>query len=204
MSTIDPSKTALLLIGYQRDWFDSDGIFNSVIEESTRVSGTLENTEALVNRVLDTGMTIISTPIVFSESYNELENPIGILKMIKEAQAFKTGTQGAEIIDMVSSFGDRILEVPGKIGFDAFSNTQLANVLEERGIKCVVIAGAVTSLCVNATGMHASENYDVVILSDCVSGRTQVEQDFFCNELFPLFSEVLDHNQFIERVGIPV
>lgn len=204
MSMIDPAKTALVLIGFQRDWFDSDGIFNSVIEESCRVSGTLANTEALINGVLETPMTIISTPIVFSESYNELDNPVGILQMIKEAQAFKVGAPGSEIIDMISSFGDRITEVPGKIGFDAFSNTELASILEERGIEKVVIAGAVTSLCVNATGMHASEDYDVVMLSDCVSGRTQVEQDLFCNELFPLFAEVLDHKKFLERVGVPV
>ena len=52
--------------------------------------------------------------------------------------------------------------------------------------------------------MKAAEDYTVVVLSDCVSGRTQVEQDMFCNELFPYFAEVMDHNGFIQKVGVKV
>jgi len=204
MSSYDPAKTAILLVGYQRDWFDSDGVFNSVIEESSRLSGTVANTEVLLNSAVEAGMTVISAPIVFSEFYNELENPVGILKMIKDAEAFKVGTKGAETIDAISKFGEWIVEVPGRIGFNAFSNTDLAQVLNDKCIETVVICGAVTSLCVNATGMKASEDYDVVVLSDCVSGRTQVEHDMFCNELFPYFAEVMDHNSFIQKVSVKV
>ncbi|MDE0960927.1 MAG: cysteine hydrolase [Planctomycetota bacterium] len=204
MSSYDPAKTAILLIGYQRDWFDSDGVFNSVIEESSRLGGTVKNTVALLNAAADTEMTVISAPIAFSEFYNELENPIGILKMIKDAEAFKLGTPGAETIDAIAKFGDWVVEVPGRIGFNAFSNTDLAKVLSEKGIETVVVCGAVTSLCVNATGMKASEDYKVVVLSDCVSGRTQVEQDLFCNELFPYFAEVMDHSSFIQKVSVQV
>jgi nicotinamidase-related amidase len=204
MSSYDPAKTAILLVGYQRDWFDSDGLFNSVIEESSAVSGTVANTEVLLNAAVESGMTIISVPIAFSEYHNELENPIGILKMIKEAEAFKAGTKGAETIDAIAKYGEWIVEVPGKIGFNAFSNTDLAQVLSNKGIETVVVCGAVTSLCVNATAMKAAEDYNVVVLSDCVSGRTQVEQDMFCNELFPYFAEVLDHSSFIQKVGVKV
>lgn len=62
MSSYDPAKTAILLVGYQRDWFDSDGLFNSVIEESSAVSGTVANTEVLLNAAVESGMTIISVP----------------------------------------------------------------------------------------------------------------------------------------------
>jgi nicotinamidase-related amidase len=204
MSSYDPAKTAVLLVGYQRDWFDSDGLFNSVIEESSALSGTVANTVALLDTAVESGMTVISAPIAFSEFYNELENPIGILKMIKEAEAFKAGTKGAETIDAISKFGEWIVDVPGRIGFNAFSNTELAQVLQAKGIETVVVCGAVTSLCVNATGMKASEDYDVVVLSDCVSGRTQVEHDMFCNELFPYFAEVMDHKSFIQNISVKV
>lgn len=203
MSSSDPSRTALIMIGYQKDYFDNQGILNSVIEESTRVTGTLSNTESLLERVKDTDMTIISTPIVFSDSYQELENPVGILKLIKDLEAFKSGTSGAETIDMIRAFGDRIMEIPGKTGFDAFSNTDLPKILKDRGIDRVAIAGAVTSICVNATAMRAfDQGFEVVILSDCTSGRTVVEQEFFCQELFPLFAEVIDHGKFVEGLGL--
>ena len=204
MAVIDPARTALLLIGFQRDYFDSDGKVHGVVEESIRASGTLENTRALIEALKGTSMTIISTPIVFSETYNELENPIGILKSIRDVEAFKEGTTGAETIDMVTSFGERILEIPGKRGFDAFSNTRLSEALAERGIDRVVVVGTVTSICVNATAMRAfDDGLAVTILSDCTSGRTTVEQDFFCSDVFPLFADVMTHEEFLAQVGAP-
>jgi len=38
---MDPSSTALILIGFQNDYFASDGILTSVIENSERATGTL-------------------------------------------------------------------------------------------------------------------------------------------------------------------
>ena len=90
MSRIDPNKTALILIGFQRDYFDPEGILYSVVEESHRVSGTLANTINIIEAYKDSPMLMVNTPIVFSETYNELNNPIGILKTIREVQAFKS------------------------------------------------------------------------------------------------------------------
>ena len=48
---MDPKHTALVLIGYQNDYFAADGVLYSVIEESSRVTGTLANTVDLVERL---------------------------------------------------------------------------------------------------------------------------------------------------------
>ncbi len=197
MESFIPSKTALLLIGFQRDYFDPDGILYSVVEESHRLSGTLEHTIDVLDKIIDSSVTIVNTPIVFSETYHEIENPMGILKAIKDSEAFKIGTTGAETIPQILNYGDRIEVIPGKRGFNAFSNTALEDLLVQKGIERLVIAGCVTSLCVNATALAAKENgFDVTILSDCTSSRTPVEQDMFCKEIFPLFTNVVDHNQF--------
>ena len=204
MSTIDPQKTALILIGFQRDYFDPDGILYSVVEESHRVSGTMAHTLALIEAYQDSEMLMVNTPIVFSDTYTELNNPIGILKTIREVEAFKSGTPGAETIDEISVFGDRILEVPGKQGFNAFSNTDLDRILRDRGIETVLIAGCVTSICVNATALQAFESgYDVTILSDCTSGRTPIEQEFFCENVFPLFARVCTSQDVLDSMSTP-
>lgn len=188
---IDPDTSALVLIGFQRDYFSPDGILHEVVEESQRVSGTLANTLAFIEAYKDTNMLMVNTPIVFSELYEELENPIGILKTIRDVQAFKQGASGAEVIEEITSLGDRILTLPGKKSFNAFSNTQLGETLRERGIKTLIFAGCVTSICVHATALHAFDSgYNVILLSDCTSSRTPIEQDFFCENVFPLFSEV--------------
>ena len=191
MDHIDPTRTALLLIGFQRDYFDPEGVLFSVVEESHRVSGTLKHTRAVIEAFRDTPMLMVNTPITFSETYQELENPIGILKTIREVEAFKAGTFGAETIDEISEYGDRILEIPGKQGFNAFSNTDLEKILREGNVDNLLIAGCVTSICVNATALQAFDSgFDVTILSDCTSSRTPIEQDFFCENVFPLFAEV--------------
>ena len=198
MTEIDPASTALLLIGFQRDYFDPDGILYGVVEEQLRSNDTLANTLRLIDACKDTEMTMVRTPLVFSEDYGELENPIGILKTIREVEAFKSGTRGAETIDAIAAYGDRIDEVRGKLGFNAFAHTDLESMFRERGIGSVVIAGCVTSICINATALHAFEaGFDVTVLSDCTSSRTSVEQEFFCDTVFPLFATVRTTADFV-------
>jgi nicotinamidase-related amidase len=202
MTLVDPGSTALLLIGFQRDYFDPDGILYSVVEESHRVSGTLGHTLRVIEAFKDTPMVMVNTPIVFSETYRELENPIGILKTIRDVEAFKMGTSGAETIDEISGYGDRIIEVQGKVGFNAFSHTHLEELLRSNGVQRVLLAGCVTSICVNATALQAFESgFEVTILSDCTSSRTPIEQDFFCENVFPLFSNVCTSDDLLEQVG---
>lgn len=148
---MDPKQTALVLIGYQNDYFAADGILRGVIEESSRVTGNVANTVDLVECLYATPTLVVSTPIVFTPDYSELVEPVGIIKTIKEMGAFKAGTRGAETIPELRRFGGRIVEVPGKRGLNAFSNTDLDNLFQKRGITNVVLAGVATSICV---GLH--------------------------------------------------
>jgi nicotinamidase-related amidase len=200
---MDPKHTALVLIGYENDYFAADGVLYSVIEESSRVTGTLANTVDLVERLYPTPLLIVATPIGFTADYSELVESVGILKTVKELGAFRAGTKGAEAIPELLRFGERIIEVPGKRGLNAFSNTDLDNLFQQRGISHVVFGGVVTSICVDSTGRSAYDRgYKVSILSDCTSGRTTFEQDFYCENVFPLYAEVIDHVQFLQRLGI--
>jgi nicotinamidase-related amidase len=199
---MDPQRTALVMIGYQNDYFATDGVLSRVIEEAARVTGTLTNTIDLLERLASTPVLIVATPISFTPDYHELTDPVGILKTVKEMGAFQAGTKGAETIPELRRLGERILEVPGKRGLNAFSNTELDHLFQQRGITNVAIAGVVTSICVDSTGRSAFERgYKVSILSDCTSGRTTLEQDFYCENVFPLYAEVLNHKQLIERLG---
>jgi nicotinamidase-related amidase len=200
---MDPYKTALILIGYQNDYFASDGILHQVIEETSRIGGTLKNTIDLLERLKATPVLLVSTPIIFTPDYSELVDPVGILKTIVEVGAFKAGEKGSETIPELFSFGERIVKVPGKRGLNAFSNTDLDDLLKEKGIKDVLLAGVVTSICIDSTGRSAFERgYNVSVLSDCTSGRSIVEQDFYFKEIFPIYANVLDHRELLKSLGI--
>lgn len=194
----DLSKTALLLIGFQNDYFADDGILHAVVEESSRVSGVLDNTLAILkNRGSEFGL-VVSTPIHFTPTYEELTDPVGILKTIKEVGAFKAGSRGSETIAEFQPYAELIREVPGKRGLNAFSNTELESLLRERGIEEIILAGTVTSICIDSTGRHAAElGFKVTVLRDCTSGRTVFEQDFYCDSVFPLYSDVMSSDSLM-------
>ena len=81
--------------------------------------------------------------------------------------------------------------MPGKTGLNAFSNTDVERLLKQKGIERVVIAGVVTSACIDSSARSASEKgFDVVVLSDCTAGRNNFEQEFYCNDIFPRFAHV--------------
>ena len=195
---MNPATTAVILVGYQNDYFARDGILRGVIEDAASVDSVLANTLSFIRGVQDTPLTIISTPIVLTPDYRAMASPVGILNTIKESGAFKAGSPGAETIPELKAFGDRVLYVTGKVGFNAFSNTTLEDVLKQRGIRDVLVAGMVTSLCIDSTGRAAYERgYSVTILSDCTSARTTAEHNFYCHNVFPLYGQASSSSQIL-------
>ena len=196
-----PETTALILVGYQNDYFAQNGILRGVVEDAGRIDSVLACTLDLIRATAGTKLSIIATPIVLESEYRALANSVGILDKIKASGAFKAGTPGADTIPEIQAFGDRVLNVSGKVGFNAFSDTALDRVLRERGIRTVLVAGMVTSLCIDSTGRAAYERgYSVQILSDCTSARTRSEQDFFCQNIFPLYGGVMDSQTAIREL----
>ncbi len=198
---MDPRKTALVLIGYQNDYFAEDGILHGVIESSTE--SVLKNTISVIRALEKTDALIITTPINFTPDYSELIDPVGILQVIKEAGAFKAKTSGAGTIPEILAFGDRIVEIPGKRGLNAFASTNLDKVLKKHGITTIALAGAITSICIDSTGRAAFEKgYKVVQLSDCISSRTSLEESFYCSTVFPLYANVMDSKTFLKGCSL--
>jgi nicotinamidase-related amidase len=191
---------AVILVGYQNDYFAKNGVLRGVVEEPGRVDEVLENSINLIRQLADTKALIISTPIVLESTYRALSNSSGILDKIKESGAFSIGTFGAENIPELEEFGDRITYVSGKVGFNAFSKTDLENTLTENGIKEVWVCGMVTSLCIDSTGRAAYERgYKVSIVEDCSSARTALEHDFYCQNVFPLYGSVIE-SKSLEKI----
>ncbi|MBX2809915.1 MAG: isochorismatase family protein [Cellvibrionaceae bacterium] len=198
---MNANDTALLLIGFQNDYFSPDGVLYSIIEQTGAARKILPNTLSLIEAVADTSVPIISTPISFSHDYCELVDPVGVLNTVKEAGAFRNGSVGAQTVPELTQYEDRIIELSGKRSLNAFSDTQLDEVLKARGIRNLVIAGVVTSVCIDSTGRAGVERgYRTLIISDCTCGRTQFEQDFYCTKVFPLYADILDHKTLVKQL----
>jgi nicotinamidase-related amidase len=135
-----------------------------------------------------------------TQDYSELKNPIGILKVIAEVGAFKANSYGAQGIKEFDKYGERIVQIPGKRGLNAFTHTELANVLNKNGITDIVLAGTVTSICIDSTARSAVElGFNVTVLNDCTSSRTPFEQTFYCEDVFPLYAKVCSHAELVNE-----
>ena len=200
-----PANTALILVGFQNDYFAGDGILRPVLQDGGHVDHVLARTLQLIEAAKDTEMLMVTTPIIFSSDYAEVTQSGGILRAIKDAKAFQAGTVGAETIPELTGYGDRIIEVPGKRGLNAFTQTELERVLADHGTDTVVMAGAVTSICIDSTGRAAYERgKSVVVLEDCTTARTQVEQEFFCTTVFPTYGTVMTADGLLDELGLQV
>jgi nicotinamidase-related amidase len=195
-----PAATAIILIGYQNDYFADDGILQGVLESPDRTRDVLDRTIAMIEALKDQPITMVATPIIFSPDYSEVTQAGGILAAIKEVKAFQEGQPGSAAVDELAVFGDRILEIPGKRGLNAFAQTSLAAALKSKQIEDVVVAGAVTSICIDSTARAAYERgMNVTVLSDCTAARTSAEQEFFCESIFPTYAKVMTSEAMIAQ-----
>ncbi|NQZ70005.1 MAG: cysteine hydrolase [Lentisphaeria bacterium] len=187
----EADKTAIILIGYQNDYFAKDGILHAVVQDDVERNNTLENTLNLLNTLQDTNVCFISTPIHFSPDYHELNTPAGLMAQIKDLGAFSREGPGGATIPELISFGDRVNHITGKTSFNAFNGTGLHDYLKEKGIDTLLFAGVVTSICIDSTARAASEyGYNCVVLRDCISGRSMEENNYYCENIFPLYARV--------------
>ena len=194
--------TALVLIGFQNDSFAQNGALHSQYKGDLVTQRMLARVLHVLCDLKDTGMLIVHAPIVFSPDYREMpKNPVGILARIKEVGAYKNNTVGGETIPELRIINGFIKPIHGKVGFNAFGNTNLSETLEEHRISNVVIMGVVTSICVDSTGRAAADNgYNVYFLRDCHAGRNEEERQFYNNEIFPLYATVMDSDTFLEEI----
>jgi len=197
-------RSAILLVGFQNDYFSPDGAMHAVIEENARQNNVLANTQRVLSAVMGGETPIINLPIHFSPGYEELGQPTGLLAAIRDAGAFRRDTKGGQTIPELLEYGDRIQHLTGKTSFNAFLGTDLEEHLRGAGVEHVIIMGVVTPICIDSTARAATERgFAVTIVSDASAGRNETEQDFYCESIFPLYAEVVDTETLLGHAADP-
>lgn len=193
-------ETAIMLTGFQNDFCSKGGILYEAVREVLIKNRAIENTIDLLKKTKGKGIMTIFTPIVFTEDYRELgSNPVGILKAIKDAGAFKKGTKGVEMIEELKPYSDQITVVPGKRGLCSFGIPMMDSLLKGRSIKNVVLGGLLTNICVESTARTAyDKGYAVTVLKDCTACKSSLEQEFAEKYIFPLIGDIKTHEEFLK------
>ncbi len=195
--SIDPAKTAVVLIEYQNDFVSEGGALHGAVAGVMESTGMLENTRRLVEQARAAGATIVHAPITFKAGYGEIAaHPYGILKGVVDSTAFVKGSWGAEIVDELAPQESDIV-VEGKRGLDTFATTNLDFILRARGITTIALGGFLTNCCVESTMRTGYEKgYQVVTLSDCVAATSEEEHGNAIQFDFPMFSQPMSADEF--------
>lgn len=199
---MNPKTTAIVLIEFQNDFTSPGGVFHDGVKGVMQATNMLANTVALADRSRAAGATVMHAPITFAEGYGELTGtPYGILKGVVDNKAFRKGSWGADIVDVLKPQpGDIVIE--GKRGLDTFPSTNLDFILRSKGIETVVLAGFLTNCCVESTMRSAYERgFDVITLKDCTAALSQEEQDMAIKHNFGMFSRPMTHDEFLTKLG---
>ncbi|UYZ64301.1 isochorismatase family cysteine hydrolase [Hymenobacter weizhouensis] len=200
---MNSTTTAVVLIEFQNDFTTPGGCLHEAVRSVMQQTNMLAHTEELVRQARTYGALIVHVPISFTENFRELRpRPYGILKSVVDSNAFRQGSWGADIVDVLRPQRQDII-IEGKRGLDGFVSTNLDFILRQRGITHVALAGFLTNCCVESTMRTAYElGYYVCTLTDCTATVSE-EQRLACEKNFPMFSQPLTHTEFLEQLMAP-
>ena len=163
------STSALLLIDIQPEWYSQSHISKLFPKLPQNISNLLEVCRQLPN------IDVVHIRALYSKSNNNI-NKEDWSKWIEtfeelnpEKQTQIDGTINVE--SFAKEIGDEKLFL--KPTFDAFLGTDLEKYLKEKNIQRVLIAGLITSVCVQATACSAFlRGYKVELIEDCCGDRS--------------------------------
>jgi nicotinamidase-related amidase len=169
------ADTALLVIDMQRDFLEPGGFGETLGNDVSLLRGAVEALEVVLPVVRGLGMTVIHTreghvPDLSDCPPAKLSRGLPSLRIGDPGpygRILVRGEPGHDIIpELYPLPGEPVVDKPGK---GAFYRTDLAEVLAERGIRRLVVAGVTTEVCVHTTVREANDRgFEVLVLSDCV------------------------------------
>jgi ureidoacrylate peracid hydrolase len=197
---VKAKETAVILIEFQNEFCKPNGKLYELVKAELLRQNTVANAVRLAAEARVKGCLIVHCPFVFDGQWMDKHSVSGILQKIKEAGSFRRGTWGAQLIEELRPLrGDVLLH--GKRALSGFSNTELKDVLKERGIRNVACAGLLSNVCVEATARAAYDRgYQVVVVKDATAAATRLHQDYFERETAPVLGAGLTVEEFLRAL----
>lgn len=170
---LDPEKTALVIIDMQRDFVEEHGFGELLGNDVSPLRTAIGPTRRVLDAAREAGILVVHTreghrpdladcpPAKLTrggKTFIGTDGPMGRILV--------RGENGHDIVPELHPIeGEPIIDKPGK---GAFYQTDLHLILENRGIKTLLVCGVTTEVCVHTTVREANDRgYESVVLGDC-------------------------------------
>jgi nicotinamidase-related amidase len=170
--SFDLSSTALIVIDMQRDFLLPGGFGESLGNDVKQLRRTIEPLAALLAAWRAAGLRVIHTreghlPDLSDCPPAKLRRGSMIGQEGRFGKILIRGEYGHDIIDELRPQDDEpVVDKPGK---GAFYATDLSKILDNDGIKSLIVTGVTTEVCVHTTVREANDRgYECLVPSDCV------------------------------------
>jgi len=179
-----PATCALLIIDMQRDFLEPGGFGEMLGNDVSRLRCTIAPNQRLLAVWRMKGWQVMHTreghrpdlgclppaKKIRGRSPTTIGDPGPMGRILVRGQA------GHDIIPELQPLPDEpVIDKPGK---GAFFATDLHAILQNRGIKQLIVTGVTTEVCVNTTVREANDRgYDCLVPEDCVGSYFPEFQD---------------------------
>ncbi|KAJ1569435.1 hypothetical protein HK096_003142 [Nowakowskiella sp. JEL0078] len=187
---LSPSNSAIVVIDMQNDFCSPGGYIDSMGYSLEAARAIIPNIQAVLGSARQKGFHIIHTREGHRSDLADLPlnkqwrsrkvgvNGVGIGDMGPLGSVLIRGEKGWEIIpELLPIEGETIIDKPGK---GSFYGTDLAMVLDLKGIQNLVILGVTTDVCVHTTCREANDRgFECLILTDSATDKGNYEDALF-------------------------
>lgn len=180
----EPASTALMIIDMQNDFVNPGGFGESLGNNVTLLRAVINPIKNVLAAVRETEIKVIYTreghrPDLSDCPPSKLNRGNLKVRIGDEGPMGRVlirGENGHDIIDELKpKEGEPIIDKPGK---GSFYVTDLHLILQNLGIKYLVITGVTTEVCVHTTIREANDRgYECLVLGDCVGSYFPEFQD---------------------------
>lgn len=176
MSTLNPMTTALLAIHLQHDIVSENTAFGAIFNQQVVEKDVLAKCNAAMQAVREMGGTIVLARIASNPDYSNLVPSLPLLQMVLQAGCLKDGEPGAALVPQIQVAPQDVVLTHQRPG--PFTNTNLHETLQDKGIENVLVCGVATNASVEGAARQASDlGYSTFVVSDASSAADQGSHD---------------------------
>lgn len=158
-SSIDFSKTALIVLDMQNYFFSEDS--HAFVPAGKSI---IENINSLIKKFEENNSLIL-----FTRHFNTPDKKSMMLRWWRDY--IKKESNEFEISDLVKRNNHQIID---KSEYDAFYETDLKNILIKNEIESIVLCGVLTNLCVDSTARSGFINgFEIIVTLDATASYNE-------------------------------